>query len=194
MKMVRNLSIVVLAVVAPVVVHAQILLDDFNALNGTLTGSWVGNASIVSSQYLQVGGNATNVNGYERLNVSIDASGMAFIEVIGRRDAGHDISTNVVFEFLDSELDAVSFLVPSSSFSDSAFSTVYIPVDFTLNPFFDPTNIESWSFGGGSTGGQNFRMSFDNAQFTAVPEPSTVFLLCLGVVGLAACRRNRLFV
>lgn len=190
----------IIAAISSSASKAQIVLDDFSALNGTLSGSWVSNATIVTDTvpdpdtvYLQVGGTAKNINGYNRSGLSINATGQLYLEVIGRRDSGHDIATNVAFQFEDSALETAVFQISSSVFSDTAFSTVYIPVNFgTANPAFDLTSIEGWSFGGGSTGSQDFHMSFDNVSFTitTIPEPSTYALLALGLGAILFVRRR----
>jgi len=198
---VNSLKVLVLllgAIAAPMLSAQSYTLDDFNT--GTTTGSaisgtsWVGQLT-QGATTLTVGGAALSDSGWGAVNLTLpDVSSYSFVALTLQLSADNAAS-NIFVSFDDgSSVQTVTF--QTSSFSQLAMSTVYVPVAWTINT----TTVEAWNIGGGEappgTGTPAFRMAFDNLALSAtgapVPEPSTYALIagCLALGAVVWRRRS----
>lgn len=161
-----------------------ILLDSFNA--GATTGSvragtsWVGNVT-PGATTLTVGGTARDDNGWSASGLSLNATGMNFITVTAQRDAGNTAATFSI-QFEDQNLNTQVFSVSMSAFAIGSLTTVQIPIPAWTGGF-APTQITSWSIGGGGVGTTPFRMTFDHLAFSATATGGTVAPAATGAFG-----------
>jgi len=171
---------------APLAAPAQTLvLDTFGsggATGAVVSGtSWFGQTSQTATT-LTVGGTATDVNGWQATDLSLNAGGMQSLVITARRDAGH-AAASVSIQFEDVQLRTYVVSIDSSRFAVGTLTPVTVPLPrWTVD--FGPTQIVSWSLGGGGVGGATFHMTFDQMALspTAIPEPS----VCATLLGLAA--------
>jgi hypothetical protein len=189
-----------LALLLPAVAPAQLTLSlstfggsgaDGAVLSGT---TWVGNLT-QNAGSLTVGGTAGNDNGWGASGLTLNAATMGYVAITARRDAGN-LAPSLFVQFVDANVHTQVFSVSTSLFSTSAFTTVYVPIG-TWDSEFLPTQISSWSIGGGNVGSTTFHLTLDELAFTtttaAVPEPAaTALLAALGAVAVATLRRRRL--
>jgi hypothetical protein len=179
-------------------VQAQVyVLDNFNtpgATGAVLSGtSWVtaGNVTYPDTGTMKVGGTALDDSGWGYTGASINATGLNFLAVTAKVDAGN-AAAFLALGFSDSGLNSDAFSISTSLFT-SVMSTVYVPVAWTN---IDPADIVHWDMGGGTSGLSAFRMTFDNialsATGAAIPEPST-YAAIFGALalGLVAYRRRQ---
>lgn len=152
-----------------------ILLDSFNA--GTVAGSvragatWVGQTTL-NSTTLTVGGTAQNDNGWGATGLTLSAAGMSFITVTAQRDAGNAAATCAI-QFEDRNLNTQIFSVSMAAFAIGSLTAVQIPIT-AWSGGFSPTQITSWTIGGGGLGTSPFRMTFDNLALSATATTGTV--------------------
>ncbi len=96
-------------------------------------------------------------------------------------------------QFEDLSLRTKIVSVSASQFAVGTMTLVQVPLTgWTID--FGPSQIVSWSLGGGSVGTTDFRMTFDSLSLTAtaIPEPATVALLAAtAVLGATAWRRRK---
>ena len=184
------------AVLAPAL-SAQIVLDNFNS--GTASGSVLGGTSWAPAGYVTQNATSITIGGVGKdtkddngwgASVNLNATGMAYITVTGQRDSGN-AAANFSIEFHDIDLNTATFSVPTSLFAFDAMTTVNIPI-ISWGTTFNATQIADWSIGGGTIGVSSFRMTLDNLQLTAVPEPSTYAALAgLGMLAAAIVHKRR---
>ncbi len=152
--------------------------------------TWTGQVT-QHADTLAVGGTARDDNGWGATHVSLDASGMSYLNIVAQRNAGHAAST-LSIQFEDYSLQTKVVSVSTSQFAFGAMTLVQVPLTgWTID--FGPSQITSWSLGGGSVGTVDFRMTFDSLSFTttAIPEPATyAAFLALATLALAAHRRR----
>ena len=165
-----------------------ILLDDFSGTMGGVkpSSTWEGNVTL-SNGTLSTIGTAKDDNGWRWIGPSFDATGMNYILVTAKLDAGHNSSTFFTVQFNDSSFNTLVFSVSTASFL-SDLSTVHIALNGWDGPGgFNHTQITGWSIGGGSPGSVAYRMTFDNLELSdslpAIPEPATSAAI-LGLFGL----------
>ncbi len=173
-----------------------LVLDTFGsggATGAVISGStWVGQTSQTAST-LTVGGTATDVNGWQATDLSLNAGAMRSLVITARRDAGNAAST-VFVQFEDVQLRTYVVSIDTSLFASGTLTSVAVPLTrWTVD--FGPTQIVSWSLGGGGVGSATFHMTFDQMAFstTAIPEPSTCAALLgtCAILGTLAHRRRR---
>ena len=173
-----------------------VLVSGFNG--GTSDGAvrtgttWVGQVTQHEGT-LTVGGAARDDNGWGAKHLSLNASGMQYLNITAQRDAGH-LAPTLFIQFEDLNLQTKVVAVSTSQFTPGSQTLVQVPLSgWTID--FGPSQITSWSLGGGSVGTTDFRMTFDSITFTttAIPEPAAfgVMLAGLSVLGTAAWRRRR---
>ncbi len=174
---------------------SPILLSSFSGgtTDGAVRGgtTWVGQTTQHAGT-LSVGGTARDDNGWSATRLSVDASGMTYLNVTAQRDAGHAAPT-VFIQFEDLSLRTKIVSVSASQFAVGAMTLVQVPLTgWTID--FGPSQIVSWSLGGGSVGTTDFRMTFDSLSLTAtaIPEPASVgVLVAAAALGAAVCWRRR---
>lgn len=153
-------------------VEAQtVTLDTFNS--GSATGSviagppassWVGNV-VQNAGSITVGGTARDDNGWAANGLSLNASAMNYVQISAQRDPGNAAQTLTV-QLLDTGLNSAVFTVNTGAFTAGAVSHVQIPIA-SWDAGFDPTQISSWSIGGGTTGLATFHMTLDDLGLSA---------------------------
>ena len=152
-----------------------ILLDSFNA--GSATGavrvgtSWVGSTT-PNATTLTVGGTARDDNGWGATGLTLNATGMNFVTVTAQRDAGNSAATFAI-QFEDRNLTTQIFSVSLSAFALGSLTSVQIPITAWTGGF-SPTQISSWSIGGGGLGITPFRMTFDHLALNATATTGTI--------------------
>lgn len=164
------LGLIAFCLMATLLSGQTITLDNFN--NGTASGSalsgtsWVGNVT-QNATTVTVGSGATNVNGWAGFGLNLNASSMNYLRIVGQRDSGHE-SPNVAVQFNDVNLtlDAGLFTVGSDAFREGVLTQVQIPIA-SWGAGFDSSSITDWSLGGGATGTDAFRMTFDNLELSS---------------------------
>jgi hypothetical protein len=152
--------------------------------------TWVGQTTQHAGT-LSVGGTARDDNGWGATRLSLDASGMSYLNITAQRDAGHAAPT-VFIQFEDLSLRTKIVSVSTSQFAVGTLTLVQVPLTgWTID--FGPSQIVSWSLGGGSVGTTDFRMTFDSLALTAtaIPEPATTALAVAGAMLAAALGRRR---
>lgn len=191
MKLVKMFA---LCAVLAVSGKAQLVLETFDS--ETRTGAvvfgttWV-NQITQNATTLTVGGTASDDNGWGAANLNINGTNFSFLEITAQRDAGHNAATALTITFEDDNFNPFTLQVPTSSFAIGSLTTVSIPVSWGS---FSSSSITGWTIGGGTSGLNAFRMTFDNlalATTQAIPEPSTYAMLAAGllVVGFTVRRR-----
>lgn len=179
--------------------QAQILISDFSNLNAQLfdfNNSWFFGSS---NQYIQDNGfiSITPVNGGDPKGdgnfsaaldgtAPLDFSSITQLSLTARIDTGNQNGSVVIVVF-DSLFDQIGLATFDSSLFTSSFSVAQSPFIFGGGGV--ATDAFYWVLGGDGSAGNSVRMSFDNV--SAVPEPATLALVGLGLVGLAAVRRRR---
>ena len=181
--------------------HSQvILISDFENLSAqalSFNGAWNGGEPF-TDQFVQETDfiSITSVNGgdpkgdgtlYANLDgvVPLDFTGMTHLSLVAKVDAGNQVEKLVV-EVRDSTFTVIgtsTFFTTSYNSSFSAQSAVFVLGDGVLS------DAAYWVLYGDSIGGNSIRMSFD--ELVAIPEPSTVCLAVVSLVGLAIARRRR---
>lgn len=169
--------------------HAQtIVLDNFNA--GSATGSivagtsWVGQVT-QNAGSISVGGTATDVNGWGVTGLALNATGANFLTVTAQRDAG-STATTFAIQFEDQALHTRVVTVNASAFAVGTPTTVQIPLP-TAPSGFSPSQIVSWSIGGGGLGTTLWSMTLDLLSLDSVLDPGAT-LAPLGSFTLTAPR------
>ncbi len=154
---------------------SPILISSFSGGSGDgavrASTTWV-NQVTQNAGTISVGGTARDDNGWGG-RLSVDASGMSYLNITAQRDAGNAAQT-LFIQFEDLSLRTKVISVSTSQFALGASTLVQVPLTgWTID--FGPSQIVSWSIGGGSVGTTDFRMTFDQIAFsaTAIPEPAT---------------------
>jgi len=175
---------------------SAILLSGFSggggADGGVRTGTtWVGQVTQQTGT-LTVGGTARDDNGWGATHLSVDASGMSYLNITAQRNAGNGAETLFV-QFEDFSLRTKVVSVGTAQFAVGSMTVVQVPLSgWTID--FGPSQIVSWSLGGGGVGSVDFRMTFDSLAFsaTAIPEPAAAGAwAALVACGAATWRRLR---
>lgn len=200
-KTLRPLLLALVGATCAATVSAQtLLLEDFgdggNTTGSVISGtSWVGQLT-QNATTLTVGGTALSDSGWGATGLTLgNLSSFAYV-ALSLQLAPTNAATSIFVTFDDgSSVQTVTFL--ASSFSTSAFTTVYVPITWTINP----ATVEGWNIGGGAappgTGSPAFRMTFDTLQLSVsgapIPEPST-YAAIFGALalGFVAYRRRSL--
>jgi hypothetical protein len=153
--------------------------------------TWVGQVTQQSGM-IAVGGTARDDNGWGASGLALDATGQTFLNITAQRDAGN-LAPTLFIQFEDLSLRTKVVSVSTSLFAFGSPTLVQVPLNgWTID--FGPSQIVSWSLGGGGLGTVDFRMSFDSLGFTAtaIPEPAAVTsAAALLALGAAAWRRGR---
>lgn len=172
---------------------ASVTLSSFSG--GPTDGSiragttWVGQVT-QNPASISIGGTARNDNGWGATGLSVNATGLNFLNITAQRDPGN-ASPSLFVQFEDRFLNTHVASVDLSLFAAGSMSFVQI----SLGPWptvFDTTQITGWTIGGGGLGTTDFRMTFQNLELTsivAVPEPSVVSLVAVGTFLLVGLRR-----
>ncbi len=153
----------------------SIVLDSFNA--GGTTGavragtSWVGNTT-QNATTLSVGGTARDDNGWGATNLTLNATGMNFITIVGQRDAGN-VAGTLAIQFEDRNLNTQVFSIGTSAFAVGTLTSVQIPITNWTGGF-AVNQIAGWSIGGGGVGTNAFRFTFDSLSLNSVAGSGTV--------------------
>ncbi len=180
---------------ATLVASAQTLVLDTFGSSGSAGAvasgsSWSGQTT-QSATTLTVGGTATDVNGWQATDLSLNAGAMKSLALTARRDAGNAASA-VFLQFEDVQLRTYVVALDSSRFALGTFTTVAVPLPrWTVD--FGPNQIVSWSLGGGGVGSTAFRLTFDHLELSAsaIPEPATYAALLGACAVLGACAHRR---
>jgi len=181
--------------------HANLLLEDFSSFAAELPssdGSWsfggidqyVQNSGFISVTPVS-GGNPRDDGSFTLSNSSFDLTGLSWVAVSARVDSGN-AAGSFSLTFYDGSLNAATASFAAASFS-SSFSTVAASLSYAGG--FDSSNVVAWQIGGGNfTPANDFRMSFNQIDVMAVPEPGAVWLMFFGIAllfPLARLRRAR---
>jgi len=151
-------------------------VENFNnpgAVGAVKSGtSWVGNVTR-NPDAITLTGNARDDNGWESLGQSINATGMNFVTIFGRRDA-NNLAPFVVLQFEDTQLRTHILSVATSQFSPTVIAPVQIPLGTSTNGF-NFAQITGWSIGGGTPppGTVTMRMTFDHLTLSPTATLST---------------------
>ncbi len=151
---------------AAAVLRAQTLnVENFNnpgAVGRIISGStWVNNVTR-NPDTIVVGGSATDVNGWGAIGQSLNATGMNFLTIFARLDAGN-VAPSLVVSFYDSSLRSHQISVSTSLFAGGNITAVQVPIGAWPSGF-KPAQITDWDIGGGTPppGTSAFRMTFDH--------------------------------
>jgi len=131
--------------------------------------TWVGQVS-QQGGLLVVGGTARDDNGWGASGLTLDATGQSFLNITAQRDAGN-LAPTLFIQFEDIRLRTKVVSVSTALFAFGSPTLVQVPLEgWTID--FGPSQIVSWSLGGGGLGTVDFRMTFDSLGFsaTAIPE------------------------
>lgn len=159
-----HLRVFAFLVCSAVLVGAQTVnLDNFNSPGATgaviLSSTWANNVTR-NPDTIVVAGNAKDDNGWGAIGQSLDATGMAFVTIFARRDAGN-VAPSLVLQFEDNLLRTHTLSVSTSLFALGTITAVQLPLG-TLPSGFNRAQITGWSIGGGTSGIVAFRMTFDH--------------------------------
>ncbi len=152
--------------------------------------TWAGQVT-QNAATISVAGTARDDNGWGG-RLSVDASGMTYLNISAQRDAGH-LAPTLFIQFEDLSLRTKVISVSTSQFAVGALTLVQVPLTgWTID--FGPNQLASWSLGGGSVGTTDFRMTFDSLTLTAtaIPEPATAGAgAALVALGATVWRRRK---
>jgi hypothetical protein len=157
-----TLALALLAGAATAVRAQTVTLDTFDAADRTGSvrefTSWVGNVT-QNATSITVGGTARDENGWGAIGRNIDATGLKYLTVAARRDAGHE-APFIVVQFEDAQLRTQVIALNAADFSTGAITSVsYLLPAWPAE--FDATRITGWSIGGGTAGISAFRVTFE---------------------------------
>jgi len=200
MKRILHLIILLLA---SGTLHSQVLLvSDFDNIStqsfSPFNGNWIGGEPL-TDQFIQEAGfiSITSLNGGDPKGeggfdasldggVPLDFSGITHLSLVARIDSGNQVG-GVVVEIRDSEFRVIGTSLFVSSSYNSSFSAQ--EAVFVLTGDGLVSDAAYWRLAGDGIAGNSIRMSFDD--LVAIPEPSTVSLAVVSLVGLAIARRRR---
>ena len=118
---------------------------------------------------------------------------MTYLNITAQRDAGHAAPT-LFIQFEDLSLRTKVISVSTSQFAVGTLTLVQVPLTgWTID--FGPSQLASWSLGGGNVGTTDFRMTFDALALTAtaIPEPAGAAAGAAALaLAFAVWRRRRL--
>lgn len=199
-KVLSRLTILFLGLGLASGLYAQtFILDNFGGGGDQAAGSLIGGTSWATGGNLAINANDITVQGtagadsgwgYAGAQLA-DLTSYTFLALTAKLSVGNT-ATDIFVTFDDGGASPQTIQFLASSFNTSTFTTVYIPVTWTI----DPTTVEAWNIGGGLTppAGPSpaFRMTFDKlALTTAIPEPSTYAAMAGALaLGLAVWRRR----
>ncbi|MFZ4682264.1 MAG: PEP-CTERM sorting domain-containing protein [Terrimicrobiaceae bacterium] len=188
--------------VCSLTLQGQTLISDFSNIAvqafDPFNGNWNG-GSPAANQYIQNTGFIViaPVNGGDpKGDGSFDASlagttpisfaSITQLSLTARVDSGNQ-ATSVEVQIRDSAFTVIGSATFATSLFTSSFSTVSAP--FVLGGGGTITDATYFRMAGDGVAANSVRVSFDN--LAAVPEPSTIALAVLGLIGVTAARRRR---
>ncbi len=203
----RILHFILLLLASGTLYSQDLLISDFDNI-GTqaftpFNGNWNGGDPL-SDQFVQ-GANfisITSVNGGNPAGDGsfdatldggspLDFTNITHLKLVARLDAGNQVGM-VLVEIRDSNFDVIG----TSQFATASYSSSFSSQDssFVFTGDGVASDATYWRLAGDGIAGDNIRMSFDELATTpeppAIPEPSTVSLLVVSLVGFAIARRR----
>jgi hypothetical protein len=174
------LALLAVALCAPLFGQV-VVLDTFNktgasgnVITGGLGPNW-GTSITREDDWITIGPNALDTNGWGASGLSIDARTMQNVTVKVRFNTGN-LAPFLNVTLYDSQLRALSLSLNITSFAQNVFTTIDIPIAVPAGDSFDLSTVSEWNIGGGSTGTAALRMSFDHLSLTGgqAPTPPTI--------------------
>ena len=171
---------------------AQVLISDFSSIGtqafSPFNASWYNgsNQFTQGSGFTSItsvsGGNPQGDGSFDAViagSTPLNLTGFNTLSLTARVDSGNtDISLGI--NLYDSSFTPIGSAIFSTSSFTSSISTVNASIALTGNI----TDATYWTLSGDNIASDNVRMSFDNLSIGAVPEPSSVALMSVGLAAL----------
>ncbi len=161
------------------VANAAVTISNFGTgssiSSATFSDTWIGSLS-ENATTSTIGSPATDFGNF-LLVTPLNLTGNNGFSLTAKLDSGNTATGFIVLAY-NTPTDFASAAFTASGFNSSSFSTVTSAWSTTGS--FNPAGVIGWSISGGAPSSTTvFRVSFDNLQATAVPEPGTIGLLAL---------------
>ncbi len=160
-----RLALLALVCAARVLAQATLTVENFNnpgATGAVILGTSWANQVTRSPDTITVAGTAKNDSGWGATGQSLNATGMAFLTIFARRDAGN-LAPNLSVTFYDSNLRFHQITVSTSLFATGTITAVQAPIGAWPSGF-NAAQITDWNIGGGEPppGTATMRLTIDH--------------------------------
>ena len=158
---------------------AQVLISNFgaNIVSGDLTGSWIGNYNSGTSTISANDGPGSGIQDFTGPAIG-NVSGLPLLRLVA--NVATNPATNFSIRLYDADGDFVVAAYNWTSFVGGAT----VDSALSVNGLFNPATVSGWELVAGGLG-SGLGVTFTNlSAVTAVPEPSAVAMMIVGLAGL----------